>query len=230
MRIYQHHKLFLSLFTKDLTEGRYLTPVKLWEPAGQVASVQQRGHFTCHVVLAAGRVFLNTRELLFSTIFVCFFTRIHKMMWFTVSTHVDHLSGFVMTCLHNTWNIFLFFTLQKLKHQHTRKIWITWDAYMLLLSLSDILFILFTFIRVCTPQQSIFRRHFKGTLYFIYNSDLFVLQELLAQNPKWAHVGECRWCFYVRVSDRQCAGQWIYKGTSAFKNIKKETFPTQTDQ
>lgn len=47
---------------------------------------------------------------------------------------------------------------------------------------------------------------------------------------KYKVCGECGWCFYVRFSDRRCAGQWIYKGTSAFKNIKKETFPTQTDQ
>lgn len=61
----------------------------------------------------------------------------------------------------------------------------------------------------------------------------FVLQELLAQNIKWDHVGECGrvvFFFMWEFSDRRCAAQWIYKGTSAFKNIRKETFPTQRDQ
>lgn len=60
-KIFHHHKLFLSLFAKDLTSrrGRYLTPVKLSEPAGQVASVQQCGHFTLWLTLLAAEMHLH---------------------------------------------------------------------------------------------------------------------------------------------------------------------------
>lgn len=60
-------------------------------------------------------------------------------------------------------------------------------------------------------------------------SSPFVLQELLAQDKVrscWSVGG----FFMCDFSDGRCAVQWIYKGTSAFKNIRKETFPTQTDR
>lgn len=61
-------------------------------------------------------------------------------------------------------------------------------------------------------------------------SSLFVLQELLAQNKVRSCWGVWEVFFMCDFSVRRCAGQWIYKGTSAFKNIRKETFPTQTDR
>lgn len=74
-KIFHHHKLFLSLFAKDLTSsrGRYLTPVKLSEPAGQVASVQQCGHFTLWLTLLAAEMHFH----------LLFFIGTSKMMRFT---------------------------------------------------------------------------------------------------------------------------------------------------
>lgn len=86
------------------------------------------------------------------------------------------------------------------------------------------------FPRLYTP--TVFRKHFKGILHIFFDSELsFCITRTFGTKYK---VRSCWWVwvvfFYVRLSDTRYAGQWIYKGTSAFKNIRKETFPTQTDQ
>lgn len=186
------------------------------------------------VVLASGRVFLNTQAK-----HICFFfTRTYKIMWFTCfntcwssvrvcyDVFAQHLKDFSLI-----FHILEIETSTWWERSHTSKIWITWHIRanpQFIRHIIHFIYPLFIFVHLNNQSsEDTLRENCTFSMILVF---LFKLQELLAQNTKWAHVGECGWCFYVRFYDRRCAGQWIYKGTSAFKNIKKETFPTQTDQ
>lgn len=177
------------------------------------------------------------KELNF-TIFIYFFSSgLKKWCDSRVQTHVAHLSRFVMTCLLITWKISLFFlTVLQMKQRHDvteatqAQMWIT-QTHTCQSSVYQTPYSFYLpLIHDRTSQQPLEDTSKEYGTFSPIPSFPFVLQELLAQNKVRSCWGVWEVFFMCDFSDRRCAGQWIYKGTSAFKNIRKETFPTQTDR
>lgn len=114
-------------------------------------------------------------------------------------THVDRLSGFVMTHLLNTFFSLSFFFSKHFSNRNNKMTGTEPRKHQFYLPC----------IHVCTSQQSIFRRPFGGKVYFFYDSDLsFCITRTFGTKYKvrscW---GAWEGFFYARFSDEWCAGQ-----------------------
>lgn len=203
--MFHHHKLFF-IFVYQRSHISQRGDISLQSYS---ESLQAKWHLCTNVGIlhvdyscfGCRKSFLKHARTLISTIFICFFTRTYNIMWFTcfntcwssVRVCYDTFAKYLKDI-----SLFFFFfyileieTLTWWELSRTKKNWSNTRHIhanpQFNIHIIHFIYLLFTFVHLNSQSsEDSSRENFTFSTILIF---LFVLQELLAQNTKWAHVG-----------------------------------------